>query len=350
MEIQKFLERSKYPLAVVSTLPIKARQAVVDFLLKLQMPVYVEGVSGLREDPRLRHLSVAYIHNLWKDAAAVGYPIDGVLRIGGVPTFRPWRDLEDKQDQMAVCSISHLPFTGLSGGDVTCGPLEKILPALEIKKRSAPYLFEEWLAFDQGCELLLNDLFSELSLAESSLVHFLSKRISLGSMVYLGNSLPIREWDLAAVREDKEWEIFASRGLNGIDGQISTFLGLCQSGKENWCIIGDLTALYDMAGPWILKQLQGININLVVINNGGGQIFSRMFPKYKEFLNEHTLDFEHLAKFWGIEYEKWMEVPDGIPSPRNSRLIEIVPDPAATASFWAKYAKLFQEVRTSAGV
>src|ERR1700744_5895095 len=110
MKIDQFIEKVKYPLVVVGTLPKKSRQTVIDFLLDLQMPVYLEGVSGLRENADLNSLRIAYIQDLWKTAALAQYPIDGVLRIGGVPTFRPWRDLEDKQDKIAVCSLSHLPY------------------------------------------------------------------------------------------------------------------------------------------------------------------------------------------------------------------------------------------------
>lgn len=350
MKIDEFLKKAKYPLVVVSTLPAKAKQAVVDFLLKLQMPVYAESISGLREDPRIAHLRITYIQELWKNAAAAGYPIDGVLRIGGVPTFRPWRDLEDRQDKVVVCSLSHLPFSGLSGGDVTCGPLEQILPAISLPAKGSPSLFQEWLACDQACNSLLKELFHEEPLAESSLVYFLSQQIPGEGMVYLGNSLPIREWDLAAAREGKNWEVFANRGLNGIDGQISTFFGLCEPEKENWGIFGDLTALYDMAGPWILRQLQGVKVNLVVINNGGGHIFTRMYPKYKEFLNEHTLDFAHLAKFWDMDYTRWTSVPEKTAASQNNRLIEIIPDLAATARFWTKYGKIFQTVQENAAV
>jgi 2-succinyl-5-enolpyruvyl-6-hydroxy-3-cyclohexene-1-carboxylate synthase len=347
MKLEEFLRQTHYPLIVVGTLPKSAQQAALDFILKLGLPVYLEAVSGLREEPRLAHLKVSYTYAVWKEAASAGYPIDGILRLGGIPTFRPWRDLEDKQDKIAVCSISHLPFTGLSGGDLYYGRLEELLPSLALEQKRSSYACEEWLMCDKACKQLLYDLFAEEPSAESSLVHFLSKIILPNSLIYLGNSLPIREWDLAAVRENKKWEVFASRGINGIDGQISTFLGLCNPGQENWGIVGDLTALYDLVGPWILKQLSDIKVNLVIINNRGGQIFSRMFPQHEQFLNKHSLDFEPLAKFWGMEYERWSIVPQATSSTKNSKLIEIVPDLVATERFWSKYEKVFQKVRSS---
>ena len=128
----------------------------------------------------------------------------------------------------------------------------------------------------------------------------------------------------------------ANRGLNGIDGQISTFLGLCQPNRQNWAILGDLTTLYDMAGFWILPQLEQMNATIVVVNNGGGKLFARMYP-YQEMLNAHTLNFEPLAKMWGLHYSRWEHVQT-LPKTPACRLIELVPDTAATARFWDKAA------------
>ena len=51
---------------------------------------------------------------MWALSAKSNYPIDAVLRIGGVPVVRFWRDLENKKGQLKECSISRLPFSGLS--------------------------------------------------------------------------------------------------------------------------------------------------------------------------------------------------------------------------------------------
>ena len=92
---------------------------------------------------------------------------------------------------------------------------------------------------------------------ESELAMFrdLSHRIPPNARIYLGNSLPIREWDLAATREARGFAIEANRGANGIDGQLSTFFGWSSPGADNWCVIGDLTAIYDCNAPWVVPQV-----------------------------------------------------------------------------------------------
>ena len=126
---------------------------------------------------------------------------------------------------------------------------------------------KEWLEADRACQRALRSLIEDEPLAEPSLFAHLSESIPEKSLLYLGNSLPIREWDLAATYNYRELDVFATRGLNGIDGQVSTFLGMAGPKRDNWGIFGDLTMFYDLAGPWILNQLKDVHINLVVIKS-----------------------------------------------------------------------------------
>jgi 2-succinyl-5-enolpyruvyl-6-hydroxy-3-cyclohexene-1-carboxylate synthase len=142
---------------------------------------------------------------------------------------------------------------------------------------------------------------------------------------------------LAATWEDRGLEVRASRGLNGIDGQVSTFLGLARPHSDNWAIIGDLTALYDLAGPWILAQRRDVAATIVVMNNGGGQIFRKMFDE-PQFLNQHGLDFEGWSKLWKLPYQALKTISTNAleQAKRRSRIIELIPDAEATAAFNAE--------------
>ncbi|MFI5344692.1 MAG: thiamine pyrophosphate-binding protein, partial [Chlamydiales bacterium] len=326
-----------YPIVVIGALKPSERESVVAFLLRFKAPIYVEGPSGLREDPRLAPWRVA-IDQIWTRSSQSGYPIDGVLRIGSIPTGRIWRDLDEKNGAVKVCSICELPFSGLSWAEGIYTPFNLFYEKVQQRQFDVHYPCQKWLQQEKEAEEKLLHLFHEEPKAEASLFYHLSKHIAKGSLVYLGNSLPVREWDLAATFEPKQLNVAVSRGLCGIDGQISTFLGMSSAEQENWALIGDLTALYDMAAPWILEQLPGHHVNLVVVNNGGGQIFSRHFS-HRSFLNEHQLNFGPLADFWNWQYERWEEVPQHLSAAKRGRLIEILPDPDATNRFWTKLKK-----------
>jgi 2-succinyl-5-enolpyruvyl-6-hydroxy-3-cyclohexene-1-carboxylate synthase len=154
------------------------------------------------------------------------------------------------------------------------------------------------------------------------------------AFVYLGNSQPIREWNQFAVVEDRGFAFGENRGANGIDGQLSTFLGQAADGRENWAIVGDLTALYDLQAPWALRHA-ATPVRIVIVNNAGGRIFERMFPNAR-FQNRHALSFEAFAALWGCEYrrvsgpDEWSELADASPA----TMIEVRPDEEQTRAFW----------------
>jgi 2-succinyl-5-enolpyruvyl-6-hydroxy-3-cyclohexene-1-carboxylate synthase len=339
-KLDLFFEQSRHPLVIVGALTANERQAALAFLRRLNVPIYCESASGLRESSDLEHLQVRVEAGLWKLSSSNGYAIDGILRIGGVPVTRLWRDLEERTPHLAECSISSLSFSGLSWGNHIRCNLNSFLPSYDIPKDWQPGNYQGWLADDKADDEALQELFNKFPASEPALFRALSEIIPDGAMVYLGNSLPIREWDLAVPFKDRGIDIQCSRGVNGIDGQISTFLGQCQEGRENWAIVGDLTALYDFAALWILHALPKMPIKIIVMNNGGGKIFARIY-KDPVFQHLHHFDFEHFAKSWKIPYY-CMEgiVENHLPS---QAFVELCPDPSATISFWNAYDELMQK-------
>lgn len=336
--IQKELDKTKeevtiianYPFVIVGTLLEKDREAVLEWLKRVNSPVYCEATSGLRGHPELKSVAIYSINSLCNRKE---YPIDHVLRVGGVPTARFWRDLEKKEGEMKVSSLSHLPFSGLSWGGVTHSSSCNY-QILGSKQKGLQKLLDK----DKEARKNLDHLLNESVGAEPWWIRELSLVIPEGSLVYLGNSQPIREWDLAATREEKHFLVEANRGVNGIDGQLSTFLGLARSKISNWAIVGDLTALYDLAAPWILSQLEAKNVTIVVINNSGGKIFSRLFEN-PSLQNQHDFRLKGLAELWKMDYLHCKDPSELEPNTDKPRIIECFPDEEATKQFWGVYKK-----------
>lgn len=176
--------------------------------------------------------------------------------------------------------------------------------------------------------------------SEQALVWALSKKLK-GQSVYLGNSLPIRHWDVAADMNSHPARVVGNRGANGIDGQVSTFLGWAEQATENWCIVGDLTAMYDLSSLWITPQLENKKMRIVVINNRGGQIFQRMFKK-DIFLNRHEIEFSHWAKMFRWGYQAWETVPENT-NLGDHEVIELIPDPAHTDGFLKEWEEAWKK-------
>ena len=121
--------------------------------------------------------------------------------------------------------------------------------------------------------------------------------------------LPIREWNAFANWEDRNLRPFANRGANGIDGLLSTYLGISADESESWAIVGDLSALYDLNAPWVTPQLSPGKRRIVVVNNGGGAIFHTLpaldaapDAAREMMINPHSIRLRGFAEMWGWEY------------------------------------------------
>lgn len=350
----EFFKKVKHPLVLVGMLHPSEQESVAKALLKLNCPVYLEATSGLREKPELQHLRIQLADGMRDRIKKAGVPLDGVIRMGGIPTPRLWRDLESVLCDLPVLSLSSLPFSGLGRkSQLAVGPLSDLMTSVtqtldHLHWDSQESDFTPFLDLDHKAAAQLREAVNAEPQSQLGMIARLSDLIPNHSKIYLGNSMPIRDWDLTASSEDRHHQVWASRGLNGIDGQVSTFIGWAGGtptdahSAQNWAILGDLTSLYDLAGPWILSQLQSTRVNLVVVNNGGGKIFSGMFQQ-KEFQNQHSVQFRSWAELWGLDYELWTQTPDCLPgSPAKSRIIEIRPCSQA--------AKRLAELRVKSGL
>lgn len=345
----------KNPLVIVSQIEPKQKKEVLDFLLKLKAPVYLEALSQLKGEallaPYLVNSSDAFVKTIFQEGLC-----KSVIRIGGVPTLRFWRDLEDKFSDKPVFNFTNLAFSGLSRKTNNFK-----LDLKNFKFNTASESIST-AAFDSTAALtstsvsgLINNplekikskdglllktkaqLFNEYPLSEPACIKNLSLAIK-NDPIYLGNSLPIREWDLfAAIESTGQQAVYANRGANGIDGQVSTYLGWSQGVQTSWCLVGDLTAMYDLASLGLTNQLETKNRKrIVVMNNHGGHIFKRVFNTDK-FLNTHQVEFEMWAKMWKWDYLKITAVSDFKLLENHSSqnlVVEIKPDGQQTTGFW----------------
>ena len=276
------LFRGMKPFVILSglQLEIEDEKTLVSFLKKHHFPLYVEGTSGLKHHPELRQQSLLAVDKVLKALIQQG-EVNCVFRIGGIPTLRFWRDLEFEYKQLPVFSLSEKKFTGLSReSKLFCG-VKKFIHF--IKENSSAFAinevsanFAEFMQKDSHLSLKLLELFKQFPQSEPAMIHKLSVLLQTGTNnLYLGNSLPIREWDLAADKGTFLRRVYANRGANGIDGQISTFLGIAHQHEKSWALLGDLTTMYDLAALWISEQIQLTATNIVVINNQGGMKIGR---------------------------------------------------------------------------
>jgi len=158
-------------------------------------------------------------------------------------------------------------------------------------------------------EKINNEVFNYNSLSDH-LLYYLFNDLSLTNYsMFLGNSSVIRDANTLFFPNKAKGQIFANRGVSGIDGNIATLSGIANtSSSPVIAVIGDLTFLHDLTSIPLLKA-QKTPVTLFVINNNGGEIFSQLpvinfqmhFDKF--FKTPHNLSFAKIAEFFSIDYK-----------------------------------------------
>lgn len=311
------------PVVIFSQMSPSEAEQVAEVFRDYNGLAYIEAgsqlVGRLSNATRLRHT---------QQIEAMMSDVDCVVRIGGVPTLKFWRLLESKYSQLPVSSFSRMAFSGLARSPQPAQALSALLSDE----------FKVWLGSVTppvcSSDLDLEDLYAAYPLAEPSLVHQISKSMGRFDRLFLGNSMAIREWDEFAT--SSPCDVHANRGVNGIDGLISTSVGLCKDGASVFSLIGDLSAMYGLSGFWPLTK-QDL-FCLAVINNRGGKIFERLF-KNPAFYNGHNYRFSDLAKFWRLDYAEY--VPGSEIQINGPTLLEVTVDDQQTSDFWEELKQRF---------
>lgn len=139
-----------------------------------------------------------------------------------------------------------------------------------------------------------------------------------GSLLFCGNSMTIRGVDTFYTKGDKLLNVLCNRGLNGIDGTLSTAIGAAQAFPQTALLVGDLSFLHDvnalaLQGEMLIRQEEGYlrpSIVVVCLNNGGGAIFDMLPQKTSQdyyqrlFYTPQQLDIASAASTFGCPYEK----------------------------------------------
>jgi len=176
----------------------------------------------------------------------------------------------------------------------------------EIKNTESNYR-DIWKVKEQKAFQLQNQFLEDAPFCDLTACKTVAGLIPENSVIHLGNSSSVR---LVQMFEPvKDCKYYGNRGTSGIDGSLSTAVGFSlSSGKINTLVLGELSFFYDSNA--LLNQHFPQNLQIIVLNNGGGNIFRliggpRQSPALNEhFVAEHNLKAEGLAAAFGINYLK----------------------------------------------
>lgn len=130
------------------------------------------------------------------------------------------------------------------------------------------------------------------------------------SILYAGNSMPVRDMDTFFWGSERSIRVMSNRGANGIDGVISSALGAsAAAGEPTVLVIGDLSFYHDLNGL-LAARLHQLNMVIVLVNNDGGGIFSFLpqaaYPEHFEqlFGTPTGLDFAPAVQMYGGHFQR----------------------------------------------
>ena len=333
-------------------------EALLELSERLAAPLFAEGASGLRDYPGVIGCYEAALRSDWWDE----FRPDLVLRLGEEPTskaLRTWIGTSRTTHLTLGRHRWHHPFATASV-PLAATPSE-LRDALLLRPQLAPPLRAYRSELRDRLRGDSDALAAALDAAESSGVlpaEPAALRALLGALggdhlLHVASSMPIRDLDLCAPRTPAGLRITCNRGLNGIDGTVSTAHGLALAlpGQRVVALLGDVATLHD-AGGIIALANSTAKLTVVVVNNDGGGIFgflpsSRFGQAYRDhFATPHGLEFAHLAAQSRLEYRRVTSAAElaaamaaeqvGSPSALIELVVSAEANRAAYAALWPR--------------
>lgn len=329
----------------------------------LGWPVIADIASGMRFDGTCRNL-VPYADQILASQLAVQtFVPDCVLQFGEHITSKRVSGLISNAsfsvNQQDFCHIVVSSSNSRCDPSFTVSHRIRMSPALFLnalmQSTDLDFLIDKGREAPTGSKLSLmssltttiDSLFNQMvdsmqgePMAEPWCARCLSAAVERPSALFVGNSMPIRDFDgfAACSLDGARVRIGANRGASGIDGILSSGIGFGIGWRLPVTIVlGDMSMLHDLNALHLLKAEDAdlfYPVTVVVVNNGGGGIFSLLpIAKHRDvfspvFDTPHSVRFQEAANMFGMEYRavhSTSELFNVISRPAKShRFIEVI--------------------------
>ncbi|MFC7063922.1 2-succinyl-5-enolpyruvyl-6-hydroxy-3-cyclohexene-1-carboxylic-acid synthase [Halobacillus seohaensis] len=312
-ELKEILLSNKNGLIVCGpqTDPLLAK-SLTNLASRIGVPILADPLSQLRAGG---HDKINVIENydalLKSDEMKNRLLPDYILRFGAMPVSKAYLQWVKKHGSSIKHFVvdeysSHREPSGVLTEFIWCHPVvfcDQIASQLEEGRTNTSWL-STWTHMNgEAKDQMLAE--PDEAMNEGHAVVYLSEAIPDESVLFVGNSMPIRDVDSFFMSSPKAITILANRGANGIDGVVSSALGVAANGRRTTLLLGDVSFFHDLNGLLIAKQ-QNLNITIIVINNDGGGIFSYL---------PHAKSSDHFEELFGtplgIDFQGVIEMYGG---------------------------------------
>ncbi|MGB7444476.1 MAG: 2-succinyl-5-enolpyruvyl-6-hydroxy-3-cyclohexene-1-carboxylic-acid synthase [Coleofasciculaceae cyanobacterium] len=336
-------------------------QAVGKLSQVLGWPVLAEGLSPLRNHLQINpYLISTYDLILRNHQLAQQLKPSVAIHLGELPIskiLRTW--LDESQPRRWVIDPCQYNLDPLHGKTThlrtSIEELVQLIPAPSIHLlgagKSSVYL-RQWCEAEAKVRSAVDQKMSSMTqLFEGKAAWLLSQSLPVGTPLFVANSMPVRDVEFFSVPNNNGVKPFFNRGANGIDGNLSTALGIAYRNQSSVMLAGDLAVLHDTNGFLLNNKFTG-HLTIVLINNRGGGIFemlpiSQFDPPFEElFAMPQAVNFASLCLAYGVEHQlihSWQQLKQLLnPLPSSGiRVLELPTNRRADASWRREYLGKF---------
>lgn len=291
----------------------------------IRAPLVADALANLRCGTHDRNGVIAYHDALLRvPGFAAAHAPDLIVRFGGRPTSKALDLALERWD---------VPQLLVDDGDGWNMPVGKTITridadpvafaataaaAVDGEGSGDPSWSERWRAADAAAAEALAAFESGLDEPfEGAVARALDAALPDGTVVLVGNSMPVRDLDTFLPGSGRPRRLLGNRGANGIDGLVSTALGLAAGQPQPVVLVlGDLSFLHDLTAL-VAAQRLGLDLLIVLVDNDGGGIFSFLpqgsadrpdlgLPEHYEALfgTPHGLDLRPVATALGATHRR----------------------------------------------
>ena len=300
--------------------PENYSQAIAHLAKTLSFPVLAEALSPVRNYAEINpNLVSTYDLILRQPHLKANLTPEVIIQIGELPTSKELRNwLSELSCPRFIVDSSWENLDPLHGKTVHLRMnIEDLAKNAYNKIDNLGSYLKYWLELDKKTQQRINiNLSNLLELREAKIPWLLSQYLPQQTPIFLSNSMPVRDAEFFWMPNNLRIMPYFNRGANGIDGTLSTALGIAHGNQPTILLTGDLALLHDTNGFLIKPKFQG-SLTIILINNNGGGIFetlpiSQFDPPFEEFFaTPQNIEFSRLCQTYNVQYyyiKNWLEL------------------------------------------
>ena len=319
-EINDLLERYERILILAGPqIDIDEAETICSFGEALQAPILADPLSNVRGCDTSKVVISTYDALLARQALWYELKPDCVIQFGQI--------VVSKRVQQMIASWTDVEYIEVNPTMDSMNPTGKttmhmqasidVFTHLYGKNNNSDTYLNIWRRLDQAGKKQLSLAIDEPHCFEGRTIRELQKQIPEDGQIFVANSMTIRDFDYFWFSGESKAVLYGNRGVNGIDGTISTALGLAVNGRPTYLVTGDLSLFHDLNGLAVAKT-HNLNLTIILHNNDGGGIFEYLPQKGTKhfdylFSTSQGLDYSGAAKLYGCDYTK-ISSPDELSS------------------------------------